>query len=84
MPRLLGGSIDAAIFKPYGIGLLLFDERRIDEAVAPQPIRPTQTMEQKSQTSDPGVLTELATLRSMYAEMEKNMAASRDLEDIPT
>ena len=81
-PRLLGGSIDAAIFKPYGIGLLLFDERRIDEAVPPQPIQPTQTMGQKSQTSDPGVMTELATLKSMYAEMERNMAALR--EDLKT
>jgi hypothetical protein len=80
-PRLLGGSIDAAIFKPYGIGLLLFDERRIDEAVPPQPVQPAQTM-QKSQNADPGVLTELATLRSMYAEMQRNMAALR--EDLKT
>lgn len=81
-PRLLGGSIDAAIFKPYGIGLLLFDERRIDEAAPPQPIQPTQTIQQMSQNPDPGVLTELATLKSMYAEMERNMAALR--EDLKT
>jgi hypothetical protein len=81
-PRLLGASIDAAIFKPYGIGLLLFDERRIDEAVPPQSLQPTQTMQQKSPNLDPGVLTELATLRSMYAEMERDMATLR--EDIKT
>ncbi len=81
-PRLLGASIDAAIFKPYGIGLLLFDERRIDEAVPPQLLQPTQTMQQTSQNPDPGVLTELATLRSMYAEMERNIATLR--EDLKT
>ena len=81
-PRLLGASIDAAIFKPYGIGLLLFDERRIDEAVPPQSLQPTQTMQQKSANFDPGVLTELATLRSMYAEMERNVATLR--EDLKT
>ncbi len=77
-PRLLGASIDAAIFKPYGIGLLLFDDRRIDEAVAPQLVQPTKLMQQTSQTPDPGLFTELATLKSMYTEMERTIATLRD------
>lgn len=78
VPRLLGASVDAAIFKPYGIGLLLFDERKIDEAVAPQVVQPTELMQQTSQTPDPGLLTELATLKSMYTEMERTIASLRD------
>jgi hypothetical protein len=77
-PRLLGASIDAAIFRPYGIGLLLFDERRIDEAVAPQLVQPTKMMQQISETPDPGLFTELATLKSMYTEMERTIATLRD------
>jgi hypothetical protein len=77
-PRLLGASIDAAIFRPYGIGLLLFDDRRIDEAVAPQLVQPTKLMEQTSQTPDPSLFTELATLKSMYTNMEKTIVALRD------
>lgn len=76
-PRLLGGSIDAAIFKAYGIGLLLFDERRIDEAVPSQPSQRSE-MDQVTQSPDPSVVTELATLRSMYAEMERTIATLRD------
>jgi len=77
-PRLMGTVIDAAIFKPYGIGLLLFDDRRIDEAVAPQLVQPTKLVRQTSQSSDSGLFTELATLRSMYAEMERTIATLRD------
>lgn len=36
-PRLLGATLDASMFRAHGIGLLLFDDRRIDEAVAAQP-----------------------------------------------
>jgi len=77
-PRLLGASIDAAIFKPYGIGLLLFDERRIDEAVPPQLMQPPNLTQQTSQTPDPGLFTELVTLKSMYTEMERTIATLRD------
>lgn len=77
-PRLLGGSIDAAIFKPYGIGLLLFDERRIDEAVPSQPSQRSEMNQQVAQSPDPSVVTELASLRSMYAEMERTIATLRE------
>lgn len=81
-PRFLGASIDAAIFKPYGIGLLLFDERRIDEAVSPQQLQPTIERRQPPVPPDPGVFTELAALKSMYTEMERTIATLR--EDLKT
>jgi hypothetical protein len=80
-PRILGASLDVTNFKPYGIGLLLFDDRRIDEAVAAQPLQRIEAPQQVSRGSDPDVLTELASLRTMYLEMEKTIATLReDLE----
>lgn len=81
-PRVLGASIDAAIFKPYGIGLLLFDERRIDEAVKPQHLQPTNEIRQPPLSPYPEVSTELAALKSMYTEMEGTIATLR--EDLKT
>ncbi len=76
-PRLLGASVDAAIFRSHGIGLLLFDERRIDEALAPQRLQPARS-EQVSPGLTTEVMTELTALKSMYAEMEQNLARLRD------
>ena len=73
-PRLLGTAIDAAIFRSHGIGFIIFDERRIEEVVAPQPAQASRTQENSSY----GVATELATLKSMYAEMERNIARLRE------
>ena len=77
-PRLLGATIDASIFRAYGIGLLFFDERRIDEAVAPQPLQATRPQLIPSPAQDPGLVSELATLKSMYFEMERNLTQLRD------
>lgn len=77
-PRLLGASIDASIFRSHGIGLLLFDARRIDETVAPQSLQHVAPQQQMSQKIDPGVITELASLKSMYAEMEKDIVRLRE------
>ena len=75
-PRLLGPSIDVAIFRPHGIGLLLFDERRIDEAIRPQPIQSSNPVPQAPNV-DVGISAELAALKSMYAEMERTIAGLR-------
>jgi hypothetical protein len=32
-PRLLGTTVNVEVFRSHGIGLLLFDDRRIDEVV---------------------------------------------------
>lgn len=76
-PRLLGAAIDAGTFRSHGIGLLLFDERRIDEAVPPQPAQSIPT-QQPHQILDREVVMELATLKSMYLEMEKTVAKLRE------
>ncbi len=76
-PRLLGATIDASIFRAHGIGLLFFDERRIDEAVAPQPLQPSR-LQTNQLPQDPVLVTELATLKSMYFEMERNLTQLRD------
>jgi hypothetical protein len=76
-PRILGTSMDVAIFRPHGIGLLLFDERRIDEAIHPQPIQPSKPVTQGPNV-DVGISAELAALKSMYAEMERTIANLRE------
>ena len=77
-PRLLGATIDASIFRAHGIGLLFFDERRIDEAVAPQPLQAMRPQLTPAPARDPGLASELATLKSMYFEMERNLTQLRD------
>ena len=76
-PRLLGASIDASLFRSRGLGLLFFDERRIDEAVAPQSIQPTPSPA-ASPVQDPAVVNEMAALKSMYLEMERTLNQLRD------
>lgn len=76
-PRLLGTAIDAAVFRSHGIGLLLFDDRRIEELVAPQATQPPQQAE-TFQPSDTNVLTEISMLRSMYIEMQRNILKLRE------
>jgi len=76
-PRLLGASIDASLFRSRGLGLLFFDERRIDEAVPPQlaqfaPAAATPPIQ------DNAVVDELATLKSMYRDMERTLNQLRD------
>jgi hypothetical protein len=71
--RLLGATIDAEVLRQYGIGMILFDDRRIDEAVAPLPYQPPRTDSIRT-NSNPALMTDLVALKSMYAEMEKRMA----------
>ena len=75
VPRLLGATFDAQIFRSSGIGLLLFDDRRIEETIKPQSVQSPTVMQPTltNATPDPTVLSELASLKSMYDEMERNM-----------
>ncbi len=75
-PRLLGTAVDAEVFRSHGIGLLLFDDRRIDETVAPQSFH-EEAREPGDQRPDPNLEAEVATLKSMYLEMEKTVAGLR-------
>lgn len=77
VPRLIGATLDATVFRTRGVGLLFFDERRIDEAIAPTPSRPERLPEAASAQSAE-IATELANLRSLYAEMEQNLNRLRD------
>lgn len=76
-PRLLGTTVEAEIFRSHGIGLLLYDNRRIDEAVAPQTFRlrgPEPTIPNQGET----LLNELAALKSMYLQMERDVSKLRE------
>lgn len=76
-PRLLGTTIDAEVFRSHGIGLLLFDDRRIDETVEPQSIHRPQP-EQGAEKLDQAIVSEVETLRSMYLEMERTVSKLRE------
>lgn len=76
-PRLLGATMDAAMFRAHGIGLLLFDDRRIDEAVAAQPAQ-TTTAQATPVSNESALVGELTSLRAMYGEMERSLAQLRE------
>jgi len=74
VPRFLGATIDASVFRSHGIGLILFDDRRIEEIVTPQPIqRPVET----PRASDGSLINELSALRLMCLEMQRELAELR-------
>ena len=74
---MFGASVDATVFRTHGIGLLLYDERRIDETVPAQPTHTEQGV-RIAQQDDKSVLTELATLKTMYLDMERTISQLRD------
>jgi len=74
-PRLLGATLDSKILRSSGIGLLLYDDRRIEETVKPEPIqRTTGNHASPSTSTDTALIAELAALKLMYSELEKNMS----------
>lgn len=78
-PRLLGATLDSQILRSSGIGLLLYDDRRIEETVKPEPIHHTIGIKQASPSSntDTTLIAELAALKLTCAELEKNMSRMR-------
>ena len=76
-PRLLGASVDARVFRSYGVGLLLYDERRIDESVPPQVLQIPQPAPLIA-SPQPTAIAELAQLRSMYLEVKSSIAELRE------
>lgn len=75
-PRLLGATVDAGIFRFHGIGLILYDERRMHEAVPPQMIQTTQPAPPLS--PDPSTIAQLTELKSMYSEMKNAIVKLRE------
>ena len=77
-PRLLATTLDNQIFKTHGLGLILFDDRRIEEtiegrtkpALEPKPINAT--------VPDQNLLSEFTALKSMYAQMEQAIENMRE------
>jgi len=75
-PKLFGATLDSQILRSSGIGLLLYDDRRIEETLKPQPVDRSKETTQAIQdhNSDTVLLAELATLKSKYAELERTMS----------
>lgn len=77
-PRLLGATIDAQIFRTQGIGLLLFDDRRIEETIKPQPRKQNEQLTATpTAIPDASILSELATLRSTCSQLERALEVIR-------
>jgi hypothetical protein len=77
-PRLLATTLDNQIFKTHGLGLILFDDRKIEEAIEG---RITPTLEPKpinTGVPDQNLLSEFTLLKSMYAQMEKTIEDMRE------
>jgi hypothetical protein len=73
-PKLLGATIDAQVLRSSGIGLLLYDDRRIEETIKPEIIHaPPERRTPGNPTPDLTLLSELTTLKSKYTEIERNM-----------
>jgi hypothetical protein len=75
-PRLFGTTAEVEIFRSQGIGLLLYDNRRIDEAVAPQRFQSRQSESTPNQGGT--LLNELAALKSMYLQMARDVSKLRE------
>ncbi|HUO42285.1 MAG TPA: hypothetical protein VMU35_04855 [Methylomirabilota bacterium] len=78
-PRLLCATLDSQIIRSSGIGLLVYDERRIEEVIKPERIQPPRKIQQEPAPSnaDSPLLSELAELKSRYAELEQNITLMR-------
>jgi len=75
-PRFLLATLDSQILRSSGIGLLVYDERRIEEVIEPGSIQPSIQIRQKQtlSNSDKPLLAELTELKSKYAELEQNIS----------
>jgi hypothetical protein len=78
-PRLLGATLDNEILRSSGIGLLLYDDRLVEETIKPGPTSRATGISQASQSrsADAILITELAALKLTCAELEKNMSRMR-------
>ena len=74
-PRILSAALDSQTLRSSGIGLLVYDERRIEEVIKPGPIQASNIQQKPTpvNTDNQPLLTELAELKSRYFELEQNM-----------
>jgi len=74
-PKLLGATLNSEILRSTGIGLLLYDDRRIEECVRPTPDSQSVQINQTVPTSstDTTLIAELAALKSTCTKLENNL-----------
>ena len=78
-PRLLATILDEHILKTHGLGLLLFDDRRIEETIEGQITSPELNGTAiNAVVPDPNLLSEFAILKTKYTQMEKTMETLRE------
>jgi hypothetical protein len=78
-PRLLGATLDSRILSSHGIGLLLYDDRRIDETIKPAAVPALKQIQTIiSQNSDSTLQSELAILKSMCTQMQRSLEEVRN------
>jgi len=77
-PRLLATTLDTRIFKTHGFGLILFDDRRIEEAIEGRITHEPTPKQINTAIPDQNLLSEFIALRSMYAQMEKTIENMRE------
>ncbi|MGO9644745.1 MAG: hypothetical protein ACLPY5_08375, partial [Candidatus Bathyarchaeia archaeon] len=72
-PRLLATTLDSQIFKTHGLGLILFDDRRIEETIEGKIAPKLAPKAINTAVPDQNLLSEFTVLKSMYAQMEKTI-----------
>jgi len=78
-PRLLATILDEHILKTHGLGLLLFDDRRIEETIEGQITSPELNGTAiNAVVPDPNLLSEFAILKTKYTQMEKTVETLRE------
>jgi hypothetical protein len=76
-PRILATIIDDHILRDYGLGLLLFDDRRIEETIEAK-INSELIAAPVNLEPDKNLHSEFTELKSMYVQMEKTIEAMRE------
>jgi hypothetical protein len=75
---LLATTLDSQIFKTHGLGLILFDDRRIEETIEGR-IKPAlESKPINTAAPDQNLISEFMILKSMYAQMEKTIEDMRE------
>jgi len=77
-PRLLATTLDNQIFKTHGLGLILFDDRKIEETIEGRITPAIESKPINAALPDQNLLSEFTVLKSMYTQMEKTIEDIRE------
>lgn len=72
MPKLLASIIDGKILEEIGLGLLIYDERSVEEAIPAKTVKP-QAVHASSTTVDPSIARELQFLKAELSELRETV-----------